>query len=121
MKGDWSLLIFPVIIFLFYFLLIRPNSKRRQKMMQAQRNVGPGARVITTAGMHATVAAASEAHEPVLLEVAPGVVCRYERAAIMRVLDDDTPVIEEPAAGDATTGDAGADDDIRRREGDAFA
>lgn len=98
MEQYGTVVIFGAIIISFYFVLIRPNAKRRQNMMQAQRGVGIGARVITTAGMYATVASAGEPHEPVLLEVAPGVLCRYERAAIMRVLDDGTPSVEQ--AGD---------------------
>ena len=82
-----------LLILGFYLLAIRPQRARAKALSQVQEALQPGARVMTSAGLHATVAAL-EGRE-VLLEVAPGVQLRFDRGAVIRVLD---PV--EPAPQD---------------------
>jgi preprotein translocase subunit YajC len=83
------LLIGLVVLFgLLYFVTIRPQRRRQQQAQQTQRNVEPGARVRTTAGMYATVVAVEDGD--VILEVAPGVEARFIRRAIMDVVPDGT-------------------------------
>ena len=83
------LLIGLVVLFgLLYFVTIRPQRRRQQAAQQTQRNVEPGARVRTTAGMYATVVAVED--QDVILEVAPGVEARFMRRAIMDVVPDGT-------------------------------
>ena len=83
------LLIGLVVLFgLLYFVMIRPQRRRQQQAQQTQRNVEPGARVRTTAGMYATVVAVED--QDVILEVAPGVEARFMRRAIMDVVPDGT-------------------------------
>jgi preprotein translocase subunit YajC len=91
------LLIGLVVLFgLLYFVTIRPQRRRQQQAQQTQRNVEPGARVRTTAGMYATVVAVED--QDVILEVAPGVEARFMRRAIMDVVPDgtETEYSEEP-------------------------
>ena len=81
------LLIGLVALFgLLYFVMIRPQRRRQQQAQQTQRNVEPGARVRTTAGMYATVVAVED--QDVILEVAPGIDVRFMRRAIMDVVPD---------------------------------
>jgi preprotein translocase subunit YajC len=82
------LLILVVLVGVFYFAMIRPQSKRRRAVMEQQRQVQPGQRVKTTAGMYATVVDVED--DDVILEVAPGVQSRFIKRAIMEVLPDDT-------------------------------
>jgi preprotein translocase subunit YajC len=91
------LLIGLVVLFgLLYFVMIRPQRRRQQQAQQTQRNVEPGTRVRTTAGMYATVVAVEG--QDVILEVAPGVEARFMRRAIMDVVPDgtETEYSEEP-------------------------
>jgi preprotein translocase subunit YajC len=83
------LLILVVLVVLFYFVMIRPQSRKRRAVMEQQRQVQPGQRVRTTAGMYATVVGVED--DDVILEVAPGVEVRYIKRAIMEVLPDDSP------------------------------
>src|SRR5690348_18221970 len=84
------LLIGLVVLFgLLYFVTIRPQRRRQQQAQQTQRNVEPGSRVRTTAGLYATVVAVED--QDVILEVAPGVDVRFLRRAIMEVLPDGEP------------------------------
>ena len=83
------LLIGLVVLFgVLYFVTIRPQRRRQQQAQQTQREITPGVRVRTTAGMYATVVAVED--QDVILEVAPGVEARFMRRAIMDVVPDDT-------------------------------
>jgi preprotein translocase subunit YajC len=80
------LLGFVVLLGLLYFVMIRPQRNRQRQAMQMQREIVPGMRVRTTAGMYATVT--SVEGQDVVLEIAPGVEVRYMRRAIMEVVSD---------------------------------
>jgi preprotein translocase subunit YajC len=109
-SGSYLFLVAIVVLFgLLYFVTIRPQRRRQQAAMQTQREIVPGTRVRTTAGMYATVVAVED--QDVVLEVAPGVEVRYLRRAIMDVVPD-TGQTEagDPAAEHAETlGEAGDD------------
>jgi preprotein translocase subunit YajC len=95
------LLIFGVV----YFLMIRPQTKRRREAMQLQNTLGAGDRVVTIGGLHATIVEIDG--DVASVEIAPGVIVQFARAAIARTLPpaddaapvaDDEPVLEEPVA-----------------------
>ena len=97
-----TLLFLGLMAALMYFMIIRPQSKRRREAMELQRNVTVGDEVITIDAMHATVAAIDG--DVISLEIAPGVVARFEKAAIARVVKapaDDAAPDEETEADDA--------------------
>ena len=115
-KSSGSALTFPILIVLvfvgFYFLMIRPQRRRQQRVAQQQNTVNPGARVRTTAGMYATVVEVDG--DDVVLEVAPGVEVRYLKRAIMEVVspaeeaetfeDDDPAAFDEDVHDEETSG-----------------
>jgi preprotein translocase subunit YajC len=99
-SGGGQFLTFLPIILLFaamYFLMIRPQSKRRREAQQMQSQLSPGDEVQTVGGLFGTVAGIDD--EAVTIEAAPGVKLRYTRGAIARVIkqtaaaeeDDDAP------------------------------
>jgi len=69
-SGYFFLIIIVVLFGLLYFVTIRPQRNRQRAAQQTQRDIQPGMRVRTTAGMYATVAAVED--QEVVLEVAPG-------------------------------------------------
>lgn len=77
----------------FYFLLLRPQRQRQRQILDVQAALAPGVRVVTTAGLYATVVEVSD--DAVMLEVAPGVVCRYAKLAVARIVPDEAPAPEE--------------------------
>jgi preprotein translocase subunit YajC len=88
------LLIFGVV----YFLMIRPQTKRRREAMQMQNSIGVGDRIVTIGGLHATIVEIEG--DVASVEIAPGVVVQFARAAIARRApesDADAAVVEEPA------------------------
>lgn len=90
-----QLLFFAVLALAGYLLLVRPQRRRMQALQEVRRGVRVGARVVTTAGLYATVTAVEEG--TVLLEIAPGVQARFAASAVVRLLDDDGPDEEPPA------------------------
>ncbi|QKW35853.1 preprotein translocase subunit YajC [Actinomadura sp. NAK00032] len=88
-SGAFNVLLLLAIPLVFYFLLIRPQSKRRKEQMQMQNDIQPGARVLTTSGMRATVVEIDD--DGLLLEIADGVEVRFVKQAVMQVLKDDEP------------------------------
>jgi preprotein translocase subunit YajC len=76
---------FAVLAIGLYLLLIRPQRSRARAMAEVRSGISVGARVMTTAGIHATVVAVED--DTVLLEVAPGVPVRFATAAVVRVLE----------------------------------
>ena len=102
-SSSYTFLLIIVLVFVgFYFLMIRPQRRRQQQAQQQQRELTPGARVRTTAGMYATVAAVDG--DDVILEVAPGVDVRYMRRAVMEVIAggeaEETEPLEDAEADD---------------------
>ena len=93
--GSFTPLLFIVLLFgVMYFLMIRPQQKRRRDAMQMQAALSPGDEIVTIGGLHATVVSVND--DVVTVEIAPGVNARYARPAIARVVQRGT-VAEEPA------------------------
>jgi preprotein translocase subunit YajC len=88
-KSNPLVTLLPIIVIglVFYFLLFRPQRRRQQQQAQMQRQVQPGQRVMTTAGMIATVVAVED--DAVVLEIAPGVEARFVKQAIGQVIPED--------------------------------
>ena len=90
-------LLFIVLLFgVMYFLMIRPQQRRRREAMQMQSALAPGDQIVTIGGLHATVVAISD--DVVTVEIAPGVNARYARPAIARVVQPGTTAPPAPPA-----------------------
>jgi preprotein translocase subunit YajC len=99
-----------LLVVFFYALVLRPSQKRQKQALQVADSLQVGAEVVTTGGMAARIHAVSETQ--VELEIAPGVVVRFAKGAIARVVppEDADDVAGEPAA---LTDSSPADDEPR--------
>jgi preprotein translocase subunit YajC len=91
--------LFPIILLVVMALLLFVLPARQRKKMQAQtqamqQSLTVGTPVMTTSGIHGTVAALGDT--TVDLEIAPGVVVTFARPAILEIR---TPARQ---AGDGT-------------------
>lgn len=68
-----------------YVLLIRPQQRKVREQRDLVRRVGVGAEIQTVGGILARVVAADD--EYVHLEVSPGVVVTFVRAAVARIIE----------------------------------
>jgi len=73
-----------VLILAGYFMIIRPQQRRRREVESVQRTIGAGDEVLTVAGLYGTVVALDD--KTVTIEVSPGVTNRYLRQAISQVV-----------------------------------
>jgi len=89
--GLFDNMMFPMlaIFAIFYFVMIAPERKARKKRDSMLQALKKGDKVLTTGGMHATVAAVGE--DAVTLQIDDGVRVRFNRAAIQTVLEAEAP------------------------------
>jgi preprotein translocase subunit YajC len=90
-----SLLPIAGIAFLFWFLIIRPASKRQRELSRMQGALEIGDDVMLSSGIYGTLAAVDEDNVHVL--VADGVTLKVARGAIANVVPVE-PAADEPAA-----------------------
>ena len=87
-----SLLPIVGIAFLFWFLIIRPASKRQRELSRMQGSLEIGEDVMLSSGIFGTLAALDG--DNVHLLVADGVTIKVARAAIASVVATETAVDE---------------------------
>ncbi|MFM8304758.1 MAG: preprotein translocase subunit YajC [Actinomycetota bacterium] len=99
-----------ILVGAFYFLIVRPQ--RRQQMLRRQllEAVGVGDEVVTNGGLFGTVVSLEP--ETLELEIAPGVIVKVARAAVVQKIpggsDADAGVSR---MGDEPAGDGGSSSD----------
>lgn len=83
--SPWSTVIMLVVFFaIFYFLLIRPQSKKAKAQREMINNLTKGDEVITTGGIMAKVVELDDTS--VTLEIAPNVNVKHQKNAVISVL-----------------------------------
>ena len=82
------------IAFVFWLLIIRPQSRRNRELVSMQQSLSVGDDVMLTSGIQGTVRGLAE--DTFELEVAPGVVLRVARGAVGRIVARDD-ARDEPA------------------------
>jgi preprotein translocase subunit YajC len=105
-----------LIVAFFYFLVIRPQQRRQRQAAQLSRSLEPGQEVMTTAGLFGTVKAVTDDH--VELEIAPGVVVRYVKGAIARVVPPPSTDQDALELGSGTSGQLDSSDVTEPRNTD---
>jgi preprotein translocase subunit YajC len=84
-KFDPSLLLLLVMIVLVVSVF-RRGSRQRREIATLQAGLVPGAQVVTSSGLYATVV--SSDGDVVVLETAPGQRSRWDRRAVIKVLPE---------------------------------
>jgi preprotein translocase subunit YajC len=83
-QGLSTVIMFASIIFIFYFMIYRPQRKRQKEREALISKMEKGDKVITSGGMHGTVAAIEE--NSILVQVAENTKIRFEKSAVTTVL-----------------------------------
>ena len=115
-SGGSSLLSFlPIILIIaaMYFLLIRPQNKRRREAMEMQSKIGPGDEIQTVGGLYGTIVSTDD--ESVTLEAAPGVQLRFARSAVGKVLTSMQTDEPDDQLDEDSDEDSSASDDDRKK------
>jgi preprotein translocase subunit YajC len=77
--------LFVLIGAVFYFLVLRPQNKRRREQANMQSHLGPGDEIQTVGGLFGTITEVDG--DVVTIEAAPGVELRYAAGAVARVVN----------------------------------
>lgn len=87
---EFTGLLIPVFFLgLLWFLLIRPQSKRRKEHIELVNAVRVGNDVVTIGGLHGRVVAVSETTVDITVDADEDVVMRFDRPSIARILNRD--------------------------------
>jgi len=80
-----GLLPLVLLAVVFYLLIMRPARNRQKAQQQLISSVGPGAQIMTTAGIYGTVVAREG--DDLTVSVAPGVELRMVAGSVARVIE----------------------------------
>ena len=100
-----TLVLVGLMVFAFYFLILRPQRKRQQALQRTMSELEPGSRVMLGSGLFGTVLSVGE--KQVVLEISPGAELTVLKQAITRVVteaDEDADELDGEF-DDETTGD----------------
>ena len=80
-SNNYTLFLLAGMILVFYFFMIRPQTKKAKDAKKFQENLQKGDKVVTIAGIHGTINKVNE-DGTISLEVNPGSYLRMEKSAI---------------------------------------
>ena len=67
--GVAAFLPFILIMFIIYFLMIRPQTKRQKEKDEMRKNIKKGDKIITMGGIYGTVQGIKEKNKKIVLKV----------------------------------------------------
>jgi preprotein translocase subunit YajC len=121
MGNSLSTAFLPILLLAFLAMMFLSSRKQRrqvQETQQMQSALAEGDVVTTTSGLRGTVVDASY-EETIDIEIAPGVVTTWLRAAVRDTVNPDEPADAESSEGDAESSAAGADEAAEPTAGEA--
>jgi preprotein translocase subunit YajC len=75
-----------LIIFIMYFLMIRPQAKRQKEHKAMLENIEKGDRILTSGGILGTVAGIKETENILIVKIADNVKVEMNKASIASVI-----------------------------------
>ena len=111
MQNYSTLVMIALMVFAFYFLILRPQKKRQQAIQATLNSLTPGSRVLLGSGLFGTIVSIGD--RQAVLEISPGVQLTVLKQAIVRTVTeadedsaveeyddlDDEPAVTEPEIG----------------------
>lgn len=86
---------------LLIYFMFRNSRKQRQAQQDLQENLIPGAEVMTSFGLFATVMSIDDDTNVATIDAGSGTVLRVHRQVLTKVIDDEPEALEETAEGSA--------------------
>lgn len=85
---EFTGLVIPVLFLaLLWFLLIRPQSKRRREHQELVNSVRVGNDVVTIGGLHGRVVSVAESTIDIAVDADEETVMRFDRPSIARIVN----------------------------------
>jgi len=79
-----TMIMFGAIFLIFYFMIIRPQSKRQKEREKMLNAIQKGDKVVTSGGLHGVVDTVED--KTILVKVADNVKLKFERSAIATII-----------------------------------
>ena len=103
MDRYYPLILIALVVVMLFVLPARQRKRMQAQAQQLQQSLQVGTPVMTTSGIHGTVAGVGD--DTVDIEISPGVVVTFVRRAILEVRKP-----AQPITGESTDGAAGPAD-----------
>ena len=100
MENLFPFVLLALAVVLLFVLPARQRKRAQAQAQQLQQSLTVGASVMTTSGMHGTVAGLGET--TIDLEIAPGVVVTFVRAAVLEVRAPAAAELDGPTTNGTT-------------------
>ena len=95
-----TLITFGLVFLIFYFLIIRPQSKRQKETKNMLANLQKGNKVVTIGGIRGVIQSLKE--DTVMLKISGDVVVEFSRSAISNVVNGSSKSVKPSAKGSGT-------------------
>jgi preprotein translocase subunit YajC len=83
--SQWGILIvMPLIILVFYFLVMRPQNRKQKEAKKLLENLRKGDRIVTIGGLRGTIVSLKD--DAVVLKVDDNTKLEYSKSAVATVL-----------------------------------
>jgi preprotein translocase subunit YajC len=94
-EGLFGSMLFPLLLCfgVFWFLILRPESKQRKKRLEMLQQLEKGDKVLTNGGLYGTVVQVQD--NVVTLQVDEGVRMKFALNAVQSLVDDAAPATAE--------------------------
>lgn len=93
-NGWMSILMIVLIFVVFYFFMIRPQSKRQKEIRKFQDSLESGSKVITSGGIYGKVKEVKD--NVVVVEIADNVRIKVAKSMVYASPEDATTQTQEP-------------------------
>jgi preprotein translocase subunit YajC len=94
------LIVMPLIILVFYFLVMRPQNKKQKEAKKMLENLRKGDRIVTIGGLRGTIVSVKD--DAVILKVDDNTKLEYSKSAVATVLKRDEEAMEPAKRGNDT-------------------
>lgn len=86
--GMGSIIMIVALIAIFYFFMIRPQSKKQKEIRKFRESLKNGDKVITAGGIYGKIKEVSDKSNTVILEISDGVKIRIDKGSIYQTVQD---------------------------------
>lgn len=73
------------MVVIFYFFMIRPQSKKQKELKKAREAMKKGDKVVTAGGIHGRIKEVRE--DIIMLEIADGVTIKIEKSSVYATIE----------------------------------
>lgn len=88
--GISGLLMIVAMIAIFYFFMIRPQSKKQKEIKKAREAMKAGDKVVTAGGIHGRIKEINDNY--LMIEIASGVTIKVDKSSVYPVDQQDNTV-----------------------------